>query len=114
MTVEEVVKKFGFEIKEVKPDYYRILNPREISITEFGGCFNKCALVYTDEANVVDERNCIIDERGTLQYFTPFLDVEHNEISSIAKANGLTEHYYKAYNHEFKEEIISVFSVREM
>lgn len=30
MRPEEVAKKFGLDIEEVKPDYYKVLNPKKL------------------------------------------------------------------------------------
>ena len=111
MRVEEVAEKFGLEIEEVKPDYYKVLKPKKISLLKFKDCFDKCILIHKDSEDILNDNHWIIDEIGVLYYFTPFLDEEHSSISSIAKASGLTGYCYRSYNHDFKEEngIDSVF-----
>ena len=115
MKVEEVAKKFELEIEEVKPDYYKVLNPKKISLFKFKDCFDKCVLIYKDSEHILGERHCIIDKTGTLYYFTPYLDDEHSSIYLLADADGMTEYCYTGYDHDFKEdnEIDSVFLKEE-
>ena len=111
MSVEEVAEKFGLEIEEVKPDYYKVLNPKKISLLKFKDCFDKCILIHKDSEDILDEHHYIVDEIGVLYYFTPFLDDKHSEIEFIADSDGLTGYCYRGYDHEYKEEngIDSVF-----
>lgn len=115
MEAEEAAEKFGLEIEEVKPDYYKVLNPKRISLAKFSDCFDKCILIHKDSEDILNDNHWIIDEIGVLYYFTPFLDEEHSSISSIAKTSGLTGYCYRGYDHDFKEEnrIDSVFLKRE-
>ncbi len=116
MTVEEVAEKFDLEIEEVEPGYYKVLNPKKISLTEFKDCFDKCILIYKDAEDIVNDSHWIIEEKGTLYYFTPFLDAEHSKIESIADAAGLEQYCYTGYDHDYKEDngIDSIFLKEEM
>ena len=116
MDIEEVAKKFGLKIEEVKPDYYKVLNPVEISLSKFSDCFDKCILIYTEPKDILNDSHWIVDERGVLNYFTPFLDEEHSSIYLLADADGLTGYYSDGHDHDFKEEsgIDSVFLKGEM
>lgn len=116
MTVEEVAGKFGLEIEEVEPGYYKVLNPKKISLTKFKDCFDQCILIYKDAEDIVNDSHWIIDEKGTLYYFTPFLDEEHSKIEFIADAAGLEPYCYAGYDHNYKEDngIDSIFLKGEM
>ncbi len=116
MRVEEVTRKFSLNVEEVESGYYKVLTPKKISLLDFKDCFDRCILIYKDLEDVLDKHHCVIDKKGVLYYFTPFLDDEHSKISSIAKADGITKYYYKGYNHDFKEDngIDSIFLKGEM
>lgn len=116
MTVEEVAKKFCLEIEEVEPDYYKVLNPKKISLTKFKDCFDKCILIYKDAEYIENENHWLIEEKGVIYYFTPFLDEEHSKIEFIADAAGLELYCYAGYDHDFKEDngIDSIFLKGEL
>lgn len=116
MTVEEVAEKFGLEIEEVEPGYYKVLNPKKISLTEFQDCFDRCILVYKNSEDIVNDHHWIIEEKGTLYYFTPFFDDEHGKISLIAEKDGVNMCYSVGYGHDYKEDngIDSIFLKGEM
>ena len=116
MTVEEVAEKFGLEIEEVEPGYYKVLNPKKISLTEFKDCFDKCILIYKDAENIEDEHHCLIEEKAVLYYFTPYLDDEHDKIPYIVSNNSSNQYFSNRYNHNYKEGngINSIFLKGEM
>ena len=116
MTVEEVAEKFGLEIEEVKPDYYKVLNPKRVSLFEFSDCFDRCILVYTDLEDIVNERHWVVDKKGMLYYFTPFFDDEHGKIAYIADEDGLSNYFSTGYDHDYSgnDSIDSIFLEGEM
>lgn len=71
---------------------------------------------YKDAEDIVNDSHWIIEEKGTLYYFTPFLDAEHSKIESIADAAGLEQYCYTGYDHDYKEDngIDSIFLKEEM
>lgn len=116
MTVEEVAEKFDLEIEEAEPGYYKVLNPKKISLTEFKDCFDKCILIYKDAEDIEDEHHWLIEEKGVLYYFTPYFDDEHGKITYIASNNNLSQYYSTGYDHDYKEDngIDSIFLKGEM
>lgn len=95
----------------MKPDYYRILNPKKISIFDFKDCLDRCIVIYKDLENELSNHHLILDRKGVLCYFTPYFDDEHGKISSVAEKDGLTDYYFTGYDPDYEEDngIDSIF-----
>ncbi len=116
MSVDEAAGKFGLDIEEIEPGYFKVLNPKKISLTKFQNCFDRCILIFMDLENITNEYHQVIDQKGVLYYFTPFFDDEHCKLSSVAEDAGMIGYYSKGYDHNYKEDngIDSVFLKGEL